>query len=225
MNNHCKISASLMCADLGNLEREIEELERVGVDWLHIDVMDGHFVPNFTFGPNIVQRIRQLSALPLDIHLMIENPERYINIWDLTSKDVISFHIEAANHPQRIIEQIKTLGARPAIAVNPATPLSFIQHLLAELDMVVLMTVNPGFSGQKWLPWIENKIIRFFQFINNSQIKMDIEVDGNLGAHNIHLLKKAGANIFVAGSSSLFKSKSYSENLLQMRQWFESELN
>lgn len=212
-----KISASLMCADLGNLETEIQKLTQAGVDYLHIDIMDGHFVPNFTFGPDLVKKIRGFSDLPLDIHLMIEHPEQYLDLWELKKRDILSFHIEANLHPQRILAQIKTLGAKAAVALNPATPLSAIQYLLPELDLVLLMTVNPGFAGQKWIPAILDKVRELKTMIQKQNLKMEIEVDGNIGEHNLGLLKKAGANIFVGGSSSIFASPAYAKNTRQMR--------
>lgn len=212
-----KISASLMCADLGNLETEIQKLTQAGVDYLHIDIMDGHFVPNFTFGPDLVKKIRGFSHLPLDIHLMIEHPEQYLDLWGLKKRDILSFHIEANLHPQRVLAQIKTLGAKAAIALNPATPLSIIQYLLPELDLVLLMTVNPGFAGQKWIPTVSDKVRELKMMIQKQNLKIEIEVDGNIGEHNLGLLKRAGANIFVGGSSSVFANPSYVKNTRQMR--------
>ncbi|MDD5627040.1 MAG: ribulose-phosphate 3-epimerase [Patescibacteria group bacterium] len=212
-----KISASLMCADLGNLETEVQKLTKAGVDYLHIDIMDGHFVPNFTFGPDLVKKIRGFSNLPLDIHLMIEHPEQYLDLWELKKGDILSFHIEANLHPQRVLAQIKTLGAKAAIALNPATPLSVIQYLLPELDLVLLMAVNPGFAGQKWIPAVLDKVRELKTIIQKQNLKTEIEVDGNIGKHNLGSLKRAGANIFVGGSSSVFASPAYAKNTRKMR--------
>lgn len=212
-----RVSASLMCADLSDLKAEVKRLEQAGIDWLHIDIMDGHFVPNLTFGPDFVRRVRRITKLPLDIHLMVERPENFIDVWQPTPKDVISFHIEATNHPQRVLKQIKSKGAKAAVALNPATSLDSIEYILDELDMVVVMTVNPGFAGQKWISSTKEKVGRLKEIIQKKGLKPDVQVDGNIGEHNISLLKKAGADVFVGGSSSVFASPNYAENISKMR--------
>lgn len=202
-----------MCADLGNLECEVKKLEKAKVDFLHIDVMDGHFVPNFTFGPDLVKQLHRISQIPLDIHLMVENPEKYIALWESKRKDVITFHIEVANQPQRIIQEIKSLGARASIALNPATPISTISYILKDLDMVLLMTVEPGFAGQKWIPSALKKVKRLNKMIQKENLDTCIQVDGNIGKHNISALKEAGASIFVGGSSMICMNPRYYQNV------------
>ncbi len=211
------ISASLMCADLGNLEREIKKLERAGIDFFHIDIMDGHFVPNLTFGPDLVKKVKELTKLPLDIHLMVENPEKHIDLWQTKKDDLISFHIETTDHPGRVIQQIKARNSRAGIALNPATPLNSIAYLLQGLDFVLLMTVNPGFAGQKWIPAVSDKVKKLSQILHDKNLKIEIQVDGNIGKHNIPLLKNAGADIFVGGSSSVFADSNYFRNAQKMR--------
>lgn len=210
-----------MCADLAYLYEEIKKLEQAGVDWLHIDIMDGHFVPNFTFGPDIVKKVREITSLPLDIHLMVEEPERYIDIWQPTSKDIISFHIEAKSKPEEVIEQIKTKQSRPALALNPQSPIEAVVPFLTSLDMILLMTVNPGFAGQKWIPEVLDKVGQLKKLAQEKNLAIDIQVDGNIGEHNIALLQKAGANIFVAGSASVFASRDYLSNVSKMHTWLE----
>lgn len=206
-----------MCADLAHLAEEIKKLEQAGVDWLHIDIMDGHFVPNFTFGPDIVKKIREITNLPLDIHLMVEKPEYYIDVWQPTNRDIISFHLESASEPKKVIEQIKIRGSRAALALNPQSPLENIIPFLSGIDMVLLMTVNPGFAGQKWIPEVLAKVQRLTELVQERALFLDIQVDGNIGEHNISALQKAGANVFVAGSASVFASPDYSNNVFKMR--------
>jgi len=223
MTNHFlppQISASLMCADLGNLAREIKKLEKAGVDYLHLDIMDGHFVPNFTFGPDIGKAARKITNLPLDIHLMAENPEDYIDIWEPREKDIISFHIEAAGEKTKsVITKIKKQKAKAALALNPETPVRKLKPFLKKIDMVLLMTVIPGFAGQKWIPKVLEKVQRLSDILQKENIVLNIQVDGNIGRHNIALLRQAGASIFVAGSASIFATPNYSQNTLKMRQW------
>ena len=209
-----------MCADPLNLEREIKKLEKAKIDFLHIDIMDGHFVPNLTFGPDIVKKVKKMTKLPLDIHLMVENPEKYIDIWKTKKNDFVSFHIETTNHPGRVIQQIKNHYSCAGIALNPATPLNHVSYLLKDLDFILLMTVNPGFAGQKWVPAVSEKLKKLSKMLDKKNLKTDIQVDGNIGDHNIPLLKQNGANIFVGGSSSVFKDSRYQRNTQRMRRLF-----
>jgi len=194
-----------MCADLLNLADQVRALEEGGVDYLHFDVMDGHFVPNFTFGADILKAIDRISRLPKDVHLMIENPELYIQMFVEAGGDILSIHPEACTHLHRTLSQIREKGAKAAISLNPATPLENIEYVLEDVDMVLIMTVNPGFAGQKFIPAMAKKVERLSKMIEAKGLNIDIEVDGNINEKTIKLLKTVGANVFVGGTSSIFK--------------------
>ncbi|GAW91418.1 ribulose-phosphate 3-epimerase [Calderihabitans maritimus] len=196
-----KIAPSILSADFSRLAEQVQAVERAGVDYLHLDVMDGHFVPNITFGPGIIKSLRQNSQLPFDVHLMIDEPERYLESFVAAGADLISVHVEACRHLHRTLETIKELGARPAVALNPATPLSSIEHVLAEVDMVLLMTVNPGFGGQKFIPAVIRKIVQLKKMLDDENLNIDIEVDGGINAETALQAVRAGANVLVAGSA------------------------
>lgn len=217
-----KISASIMCADLLNLENEIKKLEKAGIDMLHIDIMDGHFVPNFTFGPDIVHAIRRITDLPLDIHLMIQNPEKYLDIWNIKDQDIITVHLETPNDMRQIIADIKSLGAKAGISIKPKTDINKIEPFLNEIDMILIMTVEPGFSGQKWIPETLDKIKKLKSMICEQCYEADIQVDGNIGEHNIRDLRDAGANIFVGGSASIFQDHDYEKNIKDIKNLLDS---
>jgi ribulose-phosphate 3-epimerase len=199
-----KISPSLMCIDFKHMEREIRLLEKVGVDYMHMDIMDGHFVPNFTMGPDILKAVREMTDIPIDIHLMIEKPENYIDIFDPQPKDIVCVHQESTVHLQRVLQRIRDMGARPGVAINPATPLCMISHVLRDVEMVLIMTVNPGYAGQKLVPATLDKIREMREIIDTHHLNIEIEVDGNVSFENARKMRQAGADIFVAGSSSLF---------------------
>jgi len=199
-----KISASIMCADFRNLEREVKLLEKLGIDYLHFDIMDGHFVPNFTMGPDILIAIREITDMPFDIHLMIEKPENFIDLFELKKGDLVSVHQESTYHLQRVLQKIKDKGAGTAVALNPATPVEMIKYVLSDIDMILIMTVNPGFAGQKLVPATLDKIQEVKQLINLNKLSIEIEVDGNVSFENAKKMRLCGADIFVAGTSSLF---------------------
>ena len=164
-----KLSASILSADFGRLAEHVRSAEQAGVDWIHVDVMDGHFVPNLTIGPAVTQALRRATALPLDVHLMISNPERYVEAFAEAGADWLGVHVEATVHLERLIQQIKETGAKATVTLNPATPLDCLEYVLKDVDMVLLMTVNPGFSGQKFIPGVLPKIRRLRRMIDEQE--------------------------------------------------------
>jgi ribulose-phosphate 3-epimerase len=200
----------------GCLGEEIKAVEKAGADYIHIDVMDGHFVPNITVGPMIVAAARQATTLPLDVHLMIEGPDMYIDDFVKAGSDLITVHVETVTHLHRLLGVIRDAGVKAGVALNPATPLSSIEHVLKNLDMVVLMTVNPGFAAQSFIPEVLPKIRELKEIRAQKGIEVDIEVDGGINVKNIGQAAQAGANVFVAGSA-IFGSRNYSETISMMR--------
>lgn len=199
------ISPSIMCADLGNLERDIKLLEETGADMLHFDVMDGHFVPNLTMGPDIINAVRNISDLPFEIHFTVDDPDRFMDMFDIRKNDIICVHQEAAIHLQRVLQKIKSLGAKTGVALNPATPIETLKYVLDDLDMILIMTVNPGYTGQKLITSTLKKIEDAKHLVTERNLDILIEVDGNVSFENAVKMRKAGADIFVAGTSSIFK--------------------
>jgi len=194
-----------MCADLTRLGEDLAELERVGVDWLHFDIMDAHFVTNLTFGPDVVRNLRPVTRMPFDIHLMIEEPIQYIEDYTDAGADIIVVHAEACGHLQRTLTKIRDLGARPGVALNPATPLSVLDYVLDDVDMVLLMTVNPGYAGQELVPATLPKIEELAERLAAEERDIILQVDGNVSFENARKMAARGADCFVAGSSSVFK--------------------
>jgi ribulose-phosphate 3-epimerase len=194
-----------MCANLLHLADQVRALEKGGVDYLHFDIMDGHFVPNFTFGPDILKAIDKISRLTKDVHLMIENPELYIQMFVESGADILTVPVETCTHLQRTLSRIRGNGAKAAVALNPSTPLSNIEYVLDDVDMVLIMTVNPGFAGQQFIPAMVEKVEKLAKMIEERGLNIDIEVDGNINERTIKLLKAVGANVFVGGSSSIFQ--------------------
>ena len=211
-----KIAPSILSADFTRLGEEIKAVEKAGADYIHIDVMDGHFVPNITVGPMIVAAARQATDLPLDVHLMIESPDMYIDDFVKAGSDLITVHVETVTHLHRLLGVIRDAGVKAGVALNPATPLSSIEYVLKNLDMVVLMTVNPGFAAQSFIPEVLPKIRELKEIIAQKGIEVDIEVDGGINVKNIGQAAQAGANVFVAGSA-IFGSRNYSETISMMR--------
>ena len=216
-----KIAPSILSADFTKLGEEIKAVEKAGADYIHIDVMDGHFVPNITVGPMIVKASRRATNLPLDVHLMIENPERSIADFVKAGSDLITIHVETVTHLHRILRVIRDAGLKAGVSLNPATPLSSIEYVLDNLDMVVLMTVNPGFGGQSFIPEVLPKIEELKKIIDQKGIKVDIEVDGGINVKNIGQVAQAGANVFVAGNA-IFGSNDYAETISMMREEIKS---
>lgn len=200
-----KISPSIMCADFTHLEENIKLLEKAEVEYLHFDIMDGSFVPNFTLGPDLMKSVREITCIPFDIHLMVQHPENHIALFGIRPGDLVSVHQESTVHLQRTLQKIKDLGAKAAVALNPATPIYSIEDVLDDIDVVLIMTVNPGFAGQKLVPATLKKISHMRKYLNeNGYGHIEIEVDGNVSYENAKKMREAGADIFVAGTSSLF---------------------
>lgn len=195
-----KIAPSILSADFSNLQREIELVEKGGADYIHVDVMDGQFVPNITFGPNIVQAIRPITKLPLDVHLMIVDPEKYIPAFAKAGADIITVHVEATPHIHRALQMMKDLGVKSGVVINPGTPITMIKHVLPIADQVLVMTVNPGFGGQSFIEETVEKIAELSELREQNNWHYSIEVDGGIVPETAQICQKAGADVFVAGS-------------------------
>ena len=211
------VAPSILSADFARLGEEIKAVEAAGADWIHIDVMDGHFVPNITIGPLIVEAARKVTDLPLDVHLMIEKPERYIQDFAEAGSDLISVQVEACVHLNRTIQMIKEAGAKAGVVLNPATPLSALKWELANVHQVILMSVNPGFGGQRFIDSTLEKIRDLKQLIQNQQLETLIEIDGGVNPNTIADISAAGADVFVAGSA-IFKSADYAKTIANFRE-------
>ncbi|MBF8982195.1 ribulose-phosphate 3-epimerase [Lutibacter sp. B2] len=212
-----KISPSILSANFANLLEGIKDVEKGGVDLLHIDVMDGHFVPNITIGPVVLNSVKKVTKLPLDVHLMIENPDRYIEDFVKAGADIITVHIEACPHIHRTIQNIKSYGVRAGVVLNPGTSLHSIECILEDVDMVLIMSVNPGFGGQKFIPSSLDKISKLRKMINDKKLNIDIEVDGGIKLDNVKKVIEAGANVIVAGSA-IFNTENIEETVKAFRE-------
>lgn len=201
-----KIAPSLLAADFSKLGEEMQDIEKGGADLVHLDVMDGRFVPNISFGPPVIQALRPITKLPFDVHLMIYHPEDYFDILKNIGVEMASFHIEAVTHVDRVIHALKSANIKCGLAVNPGTSLLMIDTVLPLLDYVLIMSVNPGFGGQKFIPYAVDKVKQLKKMITEKQLSVSIEVDGGVNQDNAFLLKNAGADILVAGSSVFGKS-------------------
>lgn len=215
-----KIAPSILAADFAKLGEEIREVEAAGADLIHVDVMDGHFVPNITMGPAVVKAIRSITELPLDVHLMIENPDQYIEAFAKAGADYITVHVEAAPHLHRTLEEIKKYGVKSGVVLNPATPAESIKYVLDGIDMVLLMTVNPGFGGQSFIHSVLPKITEVKNMGLAKGAEFEIEVDGGINPETAKLCKEAGATVFVAGSS-IFNESDRKRALLEIRKQIE----
>jgi ribulose-phosphate 3-epimerase len=211
-----KLAPSILSADFSNLYEDVSKVERAGAELLHIDVMDGHFVPNITIGPLVVEALRPRSKMVFDVHLMIENPDLYIPHFVKAGADIISVHAEACTHLHRTIQNIKEHGAKAAVALNPATPLDVLEYVIDDLDMVLLMSVNPGFGGQKFIGTVLDKIKKLKEMANSRNLNIDIQVDGGVKLDNLKEVVEAGANVIVAGSA-VFGTKNVEETVKEFK--------
>ena len=215
--NQIKISPSILSCDFSEIGSEIEKLNNSGADLIHIDVMDGHFVPNLTFGPPVISKIRKCSKLPFDVHLMISPVEKYIQDYANAGADIITFHPEATDNIQRTIDVIKSCGKKVGISLNPETPSTVIENYLKEIDLILIMSVNPGFAGQKFMPKVLEKVKFFRSKIKNENLNIDIEIDGGIDFKTAPLAIKAGANILVSGTTIFKGENNISENIKNLR--------
>ncbi len=211
-----KIAPSILSADFARLGDEVRTVAAAGADYIHIDVMDGHFVPNITIGPLVVEAVRRVTDLPLDVHLMIENPDRYIPDFAKAGSDIIVVHAEATHHLHRTVQLIKSFGKKAGVSLNPATPLNVLEYLLEELDLVLLMTVNPGFGGQSFIEACLPKIHALRGMLDKRGLETELEVDGGVKTDNIDRIAHAGADVFVAGSA-VFGSPDYAATIAELK--------
>lgn len=219
-----KLAPSILSADFSRLGEQVIEVAKAGADYIHIDVMDGHFVPNITVGVPIVGALRPLTNLPLDVHLMIEHPEQYINQFVEAGADIISVHVEACPHLHRVVQRIKDLGIRAGVALNPATPLNSIDEILTSVNLVLLMTVDPGFGGQPFIPQMLDKISRLRKTLDQIGADVELEVDGGITAEIAPKVVEAGARVLVAGAAVFNTGESITQALRKIKQGLGSSV-
>jgi len=211
-----RIAPSILAADFGRLADEVRAVERAGADWIHVDVMDGHFVPNLTLGPVVVEALRAATRLPLDVHLMIEEPERSLEAYVRAGADRVGVHVETCPHLHRTLAQIREAGAKACVVLNPATPAIAVRPVLGDVDQVLVMSVNPGFGGQKFIPGVLGKLERLRQWIREAELSVELEVDGGIGPGTVGAAARAGANVFVAGTA-VFRASDYAAAIADLR--------
>jgi len=212
-----RIAPSILSADFGRLADEVRAAEAAGADWIHVDVMDGRFVPNITIGPLVVEAVRRVTKLPIDAHLMIVEPERYVEAFAKAGADLVSVHAEASPHLHRTLQAIRGAGAKPAVALNPSTPLSAVEWVLGDCELVLVMTVNPGFGGQRYIEACTEKVRQLRALADARGQALDIEVDGGIKAETVGQVAAAGANVFVAGTA-VFGAKDYAAAITGIRE-------
>ncbi|WP_096189955.1 ribulose-phosphate 3-epimerase [Evansella halocellulosilytica] len=221
-----KVGPSLMCAKLDHLRDEMKSLEDAKVDYYHLDIMDGQFVPNFTLGPDLIRSVRGVTNKPFDLHLMVNDPERYIDIFHHVGADMMSVHLEATTHIHRTLEKIKQLGIKAGVALNPSTSIQSIDYIADMVDYVCVMTVNPGFSGQTFIPSMFKKIELLKNYKTQHNYNFEIQVDGNISFENIPKVTELGADLLVCGTSSLFNQKiTYQEGVEKIRSYCKSPVD
>ena len=218
MENKIKLAPSILSADFGRLGEQVVEATQAGADYIHVDVMDGHFVPNLTVGPLVVAAIRPHTPLPLDVHLMIEAPEKYIQRFAQAGANIITVHVEVCPHLHRVVESIKELGVKAGVSLNPSTPLTTVDEVLSTLDLVLLMSVNPGFGGQQFIESTVGKIARLRLRLDELGLAAELEVDGGINAEIAPRVAKAGARVLVAGAAVFNKKESVSQALGRIRE-------
>ena len=215
--NKIKISPSILSADFTCLADQVREAEEAGVDYIHVDVMDGHFVPNITIGPLVVKALRPITKLPLDVHLMIENPEFYLEDFSKAGADIITVHQEATTHLHRTIQQIHDLGIKAGVSINPSTSVRTLDEIICDVDLILVMSVNPGFGGQSYIHSCTNKIRKVREMLDDRGVSADLEVDGGVNVDTVNEVINAGANAFVAGSAIFNDKNSVAENVSALR--------
>ncbi len=211
-----RIAPSILASDFGRLAAEVQAVERGGADWIHVDVMDGHFVPNLTIGPTVVKAVRRATALPLDVHLMIEAPERSLADYAAAGADRIGVHVETCPHLHRTVQQIRGLGKKVCVVLNPATPAGAIEPVLGDVDQVLVMSVNPGFGGQSFIESVLPKLAQLRRWIDERELTVELEVDGGISPDTIERAARAGANVFVAGTA-VFGEPDYQAAIADLR--------